>query len=247
MMPIPALTYGLLSGHGIWYPVNLLAGMVLPGVGQMTSAELEQFRPSLLLLGVFIHAVMSVVLGLIYGVLLPTLPPIPRPIAWGGLLMPLLWTGVSFVVMGGVNPVLAKGVDWPWFIASQFLFGVVAAVAVIRSHGVHPILAGLVGGAVGGLLMPVPAVIWSLINGHGIWYPANLLAGMVLPGLGSQPAAELKQFHANWLAAAIAVHIVMSVGFGFIYGSALAQASANPWTAGLGRLALASALDGHQP
>ena len=135
VMPVPALAYGLLSGHGIWYPVNLLAGMVLPGVDRMTGAELEQFRPSLLLLGIFIHAIMSVVLGLIYGVLLPTLPPIPRPLAWGGLLMPLLWTGVSFVLMGSVNPVLAKGVDWPWFIASQFLFGVVAALAVIRSRG----------------------------------------------------------------------------------------------------------------
>ena len=62
-----------MSGHGIWYPVNLLAGMVLPGVDRMTVAELEQFRPSLLLLGIVIHAVMSVVLGLIYGVLLPTL------------------------------------------------------------------------------------------------------------------------------------------------------------------------------
>jgi hypothetical protein len=218
VMPIPALAYGLLSGHGIWYPVNLLAGMVSPGVDRMTGAELDQFRPSLLLLGIFIHAVMSVVLGLIYGVLLPTLPPISRPLAWGGLLMPLLWTAVSFVLMGSVNPVLSKGVDWPWFIASQFLFGVAAAVAVMRLGARHPILTGLIGGTMGGLLMPVPALLWSLLSGHGIWYPANLLAGLVLPGLGSQPAQELKLFHANWLAVAIAVHAAMSVGFGLVYG-----------------------------
>lgn len=218
IMPIPALAYGLMSGHGIWYPINLLAGMVLPGVGLMTETELEQFRPSLLVLGIFIHAVMSVVLGLIYGVLLPTLPPISRPLAWGGLLMPLLWTGVSFVVMGAVNPVLARGVDWPWFIASQFLFGVVAAIAVIRSSSLHPLQDGLLGGILGGLFMPVPALVWSLLSGHGIWYPANLLAGMVLPGLGSQPLAELTQFHLNWFTAALAVHIAMSVGFGLVYG-----------------------------
>jgi hypothetical protein len=218
VMPIPALAYGLLSGHGIWYPVNLLAGMVSPGVDRMTGAELDQFRPSLLLLGIFIHAIMSVVLGLIYGVLLPTLPPISRPLAWGGLLMPLLWTAVSFVLMGSVNPVLSKGVDWPWFIASQFLFGVAAAVAVMRLGARHPILTGLIGGTVGGLLMPVPALLWSLLSGHGIWYPANLLAGLVSPGLGSQPAQELKLFHANWLAVAIAVHAAMSVGFGLVYG-----------------------------
>jgi hypothetical protein len=218
VMPIPALAYGLASGHGIWYPVNLLAGMVLPGVDVMTGAELEQFHLMLLLLGIFIHGIMSVILGLIYGVLLPTLPPFSRPLAWGGLLMPLLWTGVSFVVMGAVNPVLARGVDWPWFIASQFLFGVVAALVVIRSGPLHPIWAGLLGGIVGGLLMPVPALLWSLLSGHGIWYPANLLAGMVLPGLGLQPLTELVQFHANWLAAAIAVHVTLSVSFGLVYG-----------------------------
>ncbi len=217
VMPVPALVYGLLSGHGIWYPVNLLAGMVLPGIGRMTGTELEQFRLSLFLLGVFIHAVLSVVLGLIYGVLLPTLPAIPRPIAWGGLLMPLLWTGVSFAMMGSVNPMLAKGVDWPWFIASQVLFGVSAAIVIIRSPGLHPVFAGLLAGIAGGLLMPVPALLWSLISGHGMWYPANLLAAMVWPGLGSD-AAKLKQFHGNWLTAAISIHAAMSMGFGVVYG-----------------------------
>src|SRR5262245_52321256 len=105
-MALPALLWGLFSGHGLWYPVNLLAGMVLPGVGRMTVPELEQFQASLLLVAVVIHAVMSVVFGLIYGVLLPTLPDVPRPIAWGGLLAPLLWTGTSYALMGVVNPVL---------------------------------------------------------------------------------------------------------------------------------------------
>src|SRR5438105_2966025 len=51
VMPLPALLYGLLSGHGIWYPVNLLAGMVVPGIGTMTEAQLEEFSPALLLTG----------------------------------------------------------------------------------------------------------------------------------------------------------------------------------------------------
>src|SRR5262249_14344156 len=152
VMPVPALLYGLLSGHGIWYPVNLLAGMVLPGVGAMTEVELEQFSPTLLTVALVIHVIMSVVFGLIYGVLLPTLPDIPSPLAWGGLLMPLLWTAVSFLLMGVVNPVLARGVDWPWFIASQFVFGMAAAVVVMRTPHLRRPLAGLLGGAVGGLL-----------------------------------------------------------------------------------------------
>jgi hypothetical protein len=48
--------------------------------------------------------VLSAVIGLIYGVLLPTLPEIPRPIAWGGLLAPILWTAVSYAAMRFVNP-----------------------------------------------------------------------------------------------------------------------------------------------
>ena len=145
-MPLPALLYGLLSGHGLWYPVNLLAGMLLPGVGKMDPAELGRFHFSLLLVAVVIHAVLSVVIGLIYGVLLPTLPSVPRPIAWGGLLMPILWTGASYVAMHVVNPTLPEKVSWPWFIVSQFVFGAVAAFVVDRSekipvppagHGLH--------------------------------------------------------------------------------------------------------------
>jgi hypothetical protein len=157
---------------------------------------------------------MSVVLGLLYGVLLPTLPSVPRPIAWGGLLAPLLWTATSYAVMGVVNPVLERGVSWPWFIASQFVFGVVAAAVIRRSGTLRPALAGPLGGLVGGLLMTVPALLWGLLNGHGLWYPANLLAGMVLPDLGQRPLEELEQFHASWLAAALAMHAVLSVSFG---------------------------------
>jgi hypothetical protein len=218
VMPLPALLWGLLSGHGVWYPVNLLAGMVLPGVGDMPVAELEQFRPALLVVAVVIHAAMSVVFGLLYGVLLPTLPDLPKPFAWGGLLMPLLWTAVSFGLMTAVNPALDAGVSWPWFIASQFVFGIVAAAVVARSGRRSPLLAGVMGGLAGGLVMPIPAVLWSLLNGHGIWYPVNLLAGMAWPGIGGVSAEELDRFHADWFRAAVAIHAVLSAIFGLAYG-----------------------------
>jgi hypothetical protein len=216
VMPVPALLWSLLSHHGLWYPVNLLAGMVLPGVGKMTVPELEQFHASLLVVAVVIHVVLSVVFGLIYGVLLPTLPSVPRPIAWGGVLAPLLWTGTSYALMGLVNPVLASGVSWPWFIASQFVFGIVAAVVVMRLERLPALLAGLCGGLAGGLLMPIPALLWGLLSGHGLWYPVNLLAGLVLPDLGQRPPGELEQFHANWLVAALGAHAFLSAAFGVL-------------------------------
>ncbi len=73
-------------------------------------------------------------LGLLYGILLPKLPPIPGPFVWGGVLMPLLWTAASFSLMGVVNPLLQERVNWPWFVVSQFVFGVVAAIMIVRSE-----------------------------------------------------------------------------------------------------------------
>jgi hypothetical protein len=216
----------------------LLAGMVLPGVDRMTVAELEQLRPALLLIGLVIHVVNSVVFGMIYGVLLPTLPALPRSVSWGGLLMPMLWTAASFGLMGLVNPLLAKGVDWPWFIASQYLFGVAAAAAISRVRSSPPLVAGLVGGIVGGLLMPIPALIWGLATRHGVWYPANLLAATVLRGMDGLPTARLEEFHARWLAVAAAIHVAMSLGIGAIFGLLLPRLRPIPATLTWGALIL---------
>ena len=237
-MPAPALLWGLFSGHGPWYPVNLLAGMVLPGVGRLEIPELERFHASLALVAVVIHVIMSVVLGLIYGVLLPTLPAVPRPIAWGGLLAPLLWTGTSYALMGVASPLLRGAVSWPWFIASQLVYGTVAAAVIWRSEGRHRAAAGLWGGIAGGLLMPIPALLWSLLHGHGPWYPVNLLAGMVLPGLGRHPQEQLQQFHADWLLAALAMHALMSVGFAILLASVWAKLPAIPGPVAWGGLVL---------
>ena len=65
------------------------------------------------------------------------LPAIPGPVAWGGLVLPLAMTGTSYGLMGVVNPVLQERVDWAWFVVSQFVFGVAAAVVVHRSELVH--------------------------------------------------------------------------------------------------------------
>jgi hypothetical protein len=233
VMPLPALTYGLLSGHGIFYPVNLLAGMVLPGIANM---DLERFDPTLFVVGVLIHVVNSVVFGLLYGVLLPTLPDIPRPLAWGGLLMPLLWTGVSFGVMGSINPILAKGVSWQWFILSQFIFGVTAALVVMRLEPMRRVPAGIIGGLAGGVLMPIPALLWSLANHHGPWYPINLLAGLVVAGMGKLPVEQLQQYHADWLMAALAIHALLSAAFGLVYGLLLPKLPAIPTSVAWGGL-----------
>jgi hypothetical protein len=160
---------------------------------------------------------MSVVVGVLFGVLLPTLPEVPRPIAWGGLLMPILWTGASYVAMQIVNPALPGKVSWPWFILSQLVFGITMPAVVLGAKRLPPVLAGVAGGLVGGVAMAVPAVLWATLSGHGFWYPINLLAGMVLPGPGSLEQADLGRFHADWFLAAAAVHAVLSICFGVVF------------------------------
>jgi hypothetical protein len=144
LMPIPALAYGIVSGHGIWFPGNLLAGMVVPGISGVTEAQLEQFHWGALILAICIHATFSVAFGLFFGVVSPTLPPIPGgPVIAGGVLMPLLWTGLCYGFMGIIDPLLEQHVNWLWFILSQVVYGLIMSIVVVNSEKVP---AGSVGG-----------------------------------------------------------------------------------------------------
>jgi hypothetical protein len=137
LMPIPALAYGILSDRGIWFPINLLAGIVVPGISGETEAQLESFQLGALVLAIVIHATFSLTFGLLFGVVSPTLPPIPGgPVIAGGVLMPLLWTGLCHSFMGIVNPSLQKHVNWFWFIVSQAVYGLAMSIVVVRSQKV---------------------------------------------------------------------------------------------------------------
>ena len=78
-----------------------------------------------------IHVFTSAMVGLLYGVMLPMFPR--RPILLGGVIAPLLWTGLLRSVLGIVNPTLDGLIDWRWFTASQIAFGVVAGLVVTRT------------------------------------------------------------------------------------------------------------------
>jgi hypothetical protein len=100
-------------------------------------AELETFHADWFIAALGMHAILSLAFGLAFALVLPRLPSIPGPMAWGGLLLPLLWTAMSYGLMGVVNPVLQERVDWPWFVVSQFVFGIVASIVVVRSEQVY--------------------------------------------------------------------------------------------------------------
>lgn len=237
VMPAPALAYGVLSGRGIWWPVNLLAGMVFPGVGDMSTAELSEFHPTLVIVGIVIHVVVSLIMGLLYGVLMPTLPKIPKPLALGALLMPLLWTAASFVVLGQLNPEVRGRIEWQWFVVSQVAFGLTAAVVFMVFEERGSTRAGLLGGLAGGLLMPVPAILWSLATSHGLWYPVNVLSSMA-PLSGAPTLETLEQFHADWFLIAVAVHAVLCISFGLAFAWVLPHVPSIPGPLAWGGLVL---------
>ena len=134
VMLLVGLAGGAVTERGPWFPVYLRAGLALPGLDEMTPAELGEFRPTLFAVGLAVHAVMSVVIGVVYGVLLPTVPKHPVwQVVVGGLVLPLIWTGASAGMIGVVNPVAQQYVNWWWFAAAHVLYGL-AAVAVIIPH-----------------------------------------------------------------------------------------------------------------
>jgi hypothetical protein len=55
-----------------------------------------------------------------------------RPILLGGLIGPVLWSGLLYCLLSLLNPLLESHIDWLWFVASQVAFGVVAGLFVVR-------------------------------------------------------------------------------------------------------------------
>lgn len=129
-MVIPAEIYGILRFHSIWYVVNLLGGA---GVGTWVNPSVEEMRHfhlSAFLTANIIQGSVTLLVGLLYGAMLPMWPR--RPILLGGIIAPAIWTGLLHSVLGIVNPFLADRIDWWSFAASQVIFGLVAGYTVVK-------------------------------------------------------------------------------------------------------------------
>ncbi len=129
-----ACLYGLLKSGSIWYPINLLAAVVYAPSEVPPIAQLNSFHPGLFFIAVGLHLVTSILVGLLYGAMLPMFAR--RPILLGGLIAPVLWSGLLYSIIGLLNPVLGSHIDWTWFMASQVGFGVVAGIVVMRQSRV---------------------------------------------------------------------------------------------------------------
>jgi hypothetical protein len=134
-MAVVAMLYGLISQHSIWYPINLLAAGFLPGAMTDTTAKIAAFNLTVFLIAAAIHLITSLLVGVLYGAMLPMFPR--RPILLGGFIAPVFWTGLIHSILGIVNPVLNQRIHWLWFVASQVAFGIVAGIIVSRQERIR--------------------------------------------------------------------------------------------------------------
>jgi hypothetical protein len=131
-MAVLALAYGVIGQRSVWYPINLLAAVAMPSMGEASLGELRAFSLPAFVIATIVHGLLSVLAGLLYAVILPMLPR--RHMLWGGVVAPLVWTGLVWALLGIVNPTLNTRVDWPWFVASQIAFGLAAGFVVARAQ-----------------------------------------------------------------------------------------------------------------
>jgi hypothetical protein len=129
-MAVLACAYGVLKVGSIWYPINLLAATAYAQSLKLAPAQLNSFHADSFAIALGLHGLVSTVVGLLYGAMLPMFAR--RPIVLGGLIGPVLWSGLLYTMMGLLNPLLASHIDWLWFMASQVAFGIVAGVVVLR-------------------------------------------------------------------------------------------------------------------
>src|ERR1700760_1610343 len=131
VMIFPALFYGYLTQHSIWYAVNLLGGAGVGHWTNATTADIAAFHWKGLITATIIHSAICTLIGLLYGAMLPMWPR--RPILLGGIVAPLLWTGFVRSILGFANPSFIARISWGWFALSAILFGIVAGLVVMRS------------------------------------------------------------------------------------------------------------------
>jgi hypothetical protein len=131
-MALLAVVYGIVAYHSLWYPINILAAGFFSTL--KTTEELSAFHLDAFAIACIVHLVTSLLVGLLYGAMLPMFPR--RPILLGGVIGPILWSGLLHSVLEFLNPALSDRINWAWFAVTQIGFGVVAGIVVSKQERV---------------------------------------------------------------------------------------------------------------
>src|SRR6266481_7615948 len=128
VMAILAVVHGIALHGSPWYTINILAATAMANLANADTATLSSFIPEALFAALMIHAIASILVGLLYGVMLPMFPRYPA--LWAAIVAPLLWTGLLWSSLSVINPLLDARIEWRWFILCQIAFGAVAGYVV---------------------------------------------------------------------------------------------------------------------
>jgi len=134
-MAILAALQGIALHGSPWYTVNILAATAMANLANADTATLSSFIPEAFVVALIIHAAASILVGLLYGVMLPMFPRYPA--LWAAIVAPLLWTGLLWSSLRVINPLLDARIEWRWFILCQIAFGAVAGFVVNQTERVH--------------------------------------------------------------------------------------------------------------
>jgi len=98
-----AAMYAFLSGNGIWYPMNLLVVGLFPGLGH-TATQIGTFNLQALIVAVPLQLMISLLVGMLYGAMLPMASrrPILLAVSWPRCNGPFSCTGT----LAAINPVM---------------------------------------------------------------------------------------------------------------------------------------------
>lgn len=129
-----ACLYGLVAQHSIWYPVNLLAGVVIPDMGHASLEQLRAFNGLAFVAALVGHLGISILMGIVYAVMLPMFPKYAP--FWAGVLMPLFWSGLVATALNVIDPAMNGRINWPWFVVCQLAFGLVGGYVIARSTSI---------------------------------------------------------------------------------------------------------------
>jgi hypothetical protein len=134
-MAVLAGLQGIIFHGSPWYTINILAATAMANLANADTATLSSFIPQAFVVALVIHGSASILVGLLYGVMLPMFPRYPA--FWAAIVAPLLWTGLLWSSLSVINPLLDARIEWRWFILCQMAFGAVAGFVVNQTERVH--------------------------------------------------------------------------------------------------------------
>ncbi len=125
-----AVAYGIVSGR-LWLPVNLIGATLIRDLQTASLETMSAFNAPALAAGLALHAALSIGLGFVFALLLPTMPG--PPVLWSLTVGPLLWAVASLVALPAVNPAMAAQVDVPSFFVAHVVYGLVLGWWIART------------------------------------------------------------------------------------------------------------------